>query len=120
MRLGGTLRFSRWTGNVPNSSRPGADSHADPGIQTPGVSASPCFHSLRLISGNNAVGRSGLAPSFSEVCILQKIHMTAVPSDTNTTNPEGNVTSYRAKLDFYLLKANKVITLTLYGNSVFI
>lgn len=61
-----------------------------------------------------------LPPVSEEVCVLQKLHMLSVPADVHSVNPDGTVTVYRAKLDFYLLKANKVITLTLYSNSIFV
>jgi hypothetical protein len=61
-----------------------------------------------------------LPPVSEEVCVLQKLHMLSVPADVNSANPDGVAMAYRAKVDFYLLKANKVITLTLYSNSIFI
>ncbi|RPA89061.1 hypothetical protein L873DRAFT_1723557, partial [Choiromyces venosus 120613-1] len=61
-----------------------------------------------------------LPPVSEEVCVLRKLRVLSVPADVNSADPGGVVTAYRAKLDFYLLRANKVITLTLYSNSIFV
>lgn len=59
-----------------------------------------------------------LPPVSDEVCMFRKLHMTSVPLDA--LSPDEKTTVYSSELDLYLLKANKVITLALYNNSVFV
>jgi hypothetical protein len=61
-----------------------------------------------------------LPQTSDEVCVLQKLHMISVPKDVDSATPGNKVTAYRAKLDFLLLKGNKIISLTLYSHSIFV
>lgn len=54
-----------------------------------------------------------LPPVSEVVCMLQKLHMGTVSTDELNPEDDDSLTAYRAKINFFLLKANKVISLTL-------
>lgn len=59
-------------------------------------------------------------PDSEEICVLRKLRMLTVNAEKLNPDEVNSLTPYRAKLDFFLSKANKVISLTLYTNSVFV
>lgn len=59
-------------------------------------------------------------PDSEEICVLRKLRMLTVNAEELNPDEVNSLTPYRAKLDFFLSKANKVISLTLYTNSVFV
>ncbi|OBT67345.1 hypothetical protein VE03_03015 [Pseudogymnoascus sp. 23342-1-I1] len=61
-----------------------------------------------------------LPPASEEVCVLRKLHMDIVPTEELNPDIDDSLTAYCAKLDFFLPRANKTISLTLYTNSIFV
>ena len=59
-------------------------------------------------------------PASEEVCVFRKLHMVTVDTEELNPDEDDSLTAYRAKLDFFLLTANKTISLTLYTNSIFV
>jgi hypothetical protein len=59
-------------------------------------------------------------PASEELCVVLRLQMLTVDTEEHNPDEDDSLTAYRAKLDFYLPKVNKMITLTLYTNSIFV
>lgn len=61
-----------------------------------------------------------LPPASEEVCVLRGMHLDTVPAEEVNPDIGDSLTAYRAKLDFFLPKANKTISFKIYTSSIFV
>lgn len=73
-----------------------------------------------LPDGSLMWGDAVFPPASEEMCVVLRLQMLSVAKEEHSSDEDGSLTAYRAKLDFFLPKVNKTITLTLYTNIIFV